>query len=336
MIKQSDIESQLRYSKNDVSSIVSDFLDSSPSNALCNRYNYYGHFTLSVIILDLNSNNFILFKNRETDVWGPIRGHINSESNSFEEAVKDLIDRDLKINPDCLIPLNIIDGETHCLEIHSSLIDKIDLKNETTHYHHELRFIIGYAGSQNIKLKGYNYSNYQWISFKSDYSDEYLNSNSLKDFDQVIYNDLIHYKELNSDNSVSLSLPFAKYEYESAYKYFDEEDYDKAIYFFSKSIESYKNVYNDEFEFSPEIFNPSMKPAECFLKQNNPSEAVNVYLNTLNLFKEFSINDTDNYYWYIQLELYVKIGRVYASLNNKEMALYYFERAKEYLNKSNR
>lgn len=116
-------------------------------------------------------------------------------------------------------------------------------------------------------------------------------------------------------------------------EYVESGNYEEAEKMFKKSINTYWHCYSDLWDIPPAIYNPYYHLAKCYYFSGRSKDAIKAFLEALEASKSFRQWDSDNYYWHLELDVYIQIGRIYVELGNQEMALFYHEKAVEYLNK---
>lgn len=121
-------------------------------------------------------------------------------------------------------------------------------------------------------------------------------------------------------------------QYKQGCEYLRIGNYEDAEDMFKKSIETYNNSYDEHCETPVQIYNPYIQLANCYILEGKIQDALKVCLKTLNVVKAFREFDSDNYYWPLEFDLYIKIAKLYVALDQEEMALYYHEKAVEHLN----
>lgn len=119
---------------------------------------------------------------------------------------------------------------------------------------------------------------------------------------------------------------------ERGIEYMEMRSYEEARDKFDKAIETYSKCYDDLYETPIELYNPYILLAKCDYLCGSLKYAIKAYLKALEVSRLFRMFDSDNYYWHIDLDVFIAIGRIYVELGDEEMALYYHERAVEYLN----
>lgn len=116
-------------------------------------------------------------------------------------------------------------------------------------------------------------------------------------------------------------------------EYMELNNYKEAKKMFKKAINTYWHCYSDVWEFSPALYNPYYNLAKCYYFSGRPKGAIKAFLDALQASRSFRRWDSDNYFWYLELNIYIQIGRIYVELKNEEMALFYHQKAVEYLYK---
>lgn len=114
-------------------------------------------------------------------------------------------------------------------------------------------------------------------------------------------------------------------------EYVELGNYEEAEKMFRKSINTYEHCYSELWEVPPTSFNPYFHLAKCYYFSGRFKDAIRAFLEALEASKSFRRWDSDNYYWNLELDIYIEIGRIYVELGDEEMALFYHETAVEYL-----
>ena len=106
------------------------------------RSNEYGHMTASGWLLDKTGMKVLLTHHRKLDMWLQPGGHCDGESDVFEVALKEAQEE-----------TGILDWEAGDKEIFDIDLHIIPArKNESEHYHFDVRFILITKGSETYKV----------------------------------------------------------------------------------------------------------------------------------------------------------------------------------------
>lgn len=307
---------------------LTELIENSGGGGLTNRHNPDGHLTASAVIVDLYTSKILLLKEKVSAMWLAPGGHLDTGDDTIVDAVLRRIKEDTGIGKSRLIPMNVIDGRPCCVELNSHLV-YAGGKRRGTHYHHDLRFVFGYTGRSDIDIDNRINSDYQWIPMDDVYIREMI---ICKNLDDILFDGIEKYaRQEIMEGKGYLSVPLAAYQYDRGCRCLDRGMIPEAEELFLKSIDSYRRTYDDQTETPVQIYNPHVKLAQCCRISNRNKEAVKWYLEAIRVFDEVFRYDEEKQYWYLKLEIYIELAKLYVGTGNRERSFEYYERALEYL-----
>jgi len=140
------------------------YLDRNESGQLYNRKNFDGHITASVFILDASCTKLLMLHHKILDRWLQPGGHIEGEDKDLLSAAYRECHEETGIRSSFITLMSADCRESIPFDIDSHRIPANDKKNEAEHYHHDIRYLFTYNGSDEISIDANESQGFQWIS----------------------------------------------------------------------------------------------------------------------------------------------------------------------------
>lgn len=140
------------------------YLDRNESSQLYNRKNFDGHITASVFILDESRNKLLMLHHKILDRWLQPGGHVDEEDKDLLAAAYRECKEETGIASSFLTLMQSNSEVPIPFDIDSHSIPANIKRNEAKHYHHDIRYLFAYNGSDEISIDANESQGFQWIS----------------------------------------------------------------------------------------------------------------------------------------------------------------------------
>ncbi len=132
--------------------------------SLTSRKNFNGHFTASAFVVNPDTKSVLLLHHKFMDKFFQPGGHIDDGEHPTEAAYREL-QEETGITSDLVIykPLTVGDDNIP-LDIDSHFIPDNPGKDEKSHYHHDIRYLVTYKGSD-VTIDDNESISFKWVSW---------------------------------------------------------------------------------------------------------------------------------------------------------------------------
>lgn len=241
MITKQEIMEQLRHLKDAAGKDVGAmFENTGESDKMA------GAITVSGVVVHLPEREVFLVNNDVQSEWSFPAGELLPEDESFAGAVLRVLTEEYGLDEEELIPVNVTDGIQYCVGVTSC---RNTGKGEAGHY--DFRFLFGYMGDKRVG-GGCEETEYKWVSAEEPFIREMTGLDSV---DRILLEGLEKYEQeiREEQGNDYLVTPLAAYLFRLGNLYAGRNDLDLAEEMFRRSVEAYKNSYDDEYEVPPGI-----------------------------------------------------------------------------------
>lgn len=252
MITEQEISRQINHLQGELHPQFATLLTTCNEYELCDRRNFTGHITTSGIIVHIRTREILLLHHKTLDRWLAPGGHVEWEDRSILAAALREVSEETGLQPEQLFPMNVDNGVQYCVAMDSHTIPPNEERSELGHWHHDFRFIFGYAGDKQIDIDRDESRDYRWLSVDDPHILDMFDSESI---DKIVLEGVARHEQAVRDkhNNDYLTTPIGWYQFHLAKSYVTHGQIERAEQMYVLSIDSFEKTYDEESETPPTI-----------------------------------------------------------------------------------